>query len=67
MAYYSGIFPFVAIANKFLQTKYHYDPNSASKIAGIVTLSSMILSPFLGAMLDWVGRRPYFGTFFMIF
>jgi len=60
MAYYSGVFPFVAVCSDFLQTKYHYNEKDAGWIASIVTLSSMILSPFLGKMLDVVGRRPYF-------
>jgi MFS family permease len=60
MAYYSGVFPFVTVCSDFLTTKYHYSAKAAGWITSIVTLSSMILSPFLGKMLDTVGRRPYF-------
>lgn len=60
MCYYGGIFPFVTIANDFLVTDYGMSATNAGYYASIVTLSSMVLSPFLGKFLDKVGRRPYF-------
>lgn len=60
MTYYSGVIPFVSIASDFLSSKYGYSDTAAGNISGIVILSSMILSPFLGKFLDIVGRKPYF-------
>jgi len=60
MSYYGGIFPFVAICNNYLMDEYNMGAHEASILSGIVTLSSLILSPFLGKFLDIVARRPYF-------
>eukprot|EP01114_Cavostelium_apophysatum_P001925 TRINITY_DN1168_c0_g1_i1.p1 TRINITY_DN1168_c0_g1~~TRINITY_DN1168_c0_g1_i1.p1 ORF type:complete len:492 (+),score=113.30 TRINITY_DN1168_c0_g1_i1:49-1476(+) len=60
--YYGGIFPFVSIASQFLIDEYGFpaDGVKAGHYASIVTLASMILSPFLGKFLDTVGWRPAF-------
>jgi len=60
MCYYGGIFPFVAIASDFLQTQYNMNSTDAGYCASVVTLASMILSPFLGKFLDVVANRPLF-------
>jgi len=60
MCYYGGIFPFVAIASDFLVKEYNMSTTDAGYYAAIVTLASMILSPFLGKFLDIVARRPLF-------
>jgi len=60
MSYYSGVFPFVSVASDFFQKKYNMDETTAGWVASIITLASMCLSPFLGKLLDVVGRRPYF-------
>lgn len=60
MAYYSGVFPFVAICTKYLKTVHNVPTENAGWYASVVTLSSMALSPVLGKLLDRVGRRPYF-------
>jgi len=60
MTYYGGVFPFTAICSNFMQTKYHYDATTAGYIASIITLSSMVLSPFIGKLFDVIGYRPYF-------
>ncbi|XP_013788173.1 major facilitator superfamily domain-containing protein 1-like [Limulus polyphemus] len=57
MFFYNGVFPFVADASKFIQDKYGYDPKSASYVAGAVYDVSMIMSPFLGGIIDVVGKR----------
>jgi len=62
MSYYGGIFPFVAICSNYLVQEYGMVPNSTevTQLSGLITLTSMILSPFLGKFLDIVARRPYF-------
>jgi len=60
MTYYSGVTPFITVANDFLKDTYHFDDTRAAFYSGIIILASMILSPFLGKFLDVVGRRPYF-------
>jgi len=60
MAYYGGIFPFTAICSKFLTQSYGMSDSKAGIYSGIVTLSSLVLSPFLGKFIDIVKMRPYF-------
>jgi len=60
LAYYSGVFPFIAICNAYLTSEFGFDQNTAGWYAGTITLASMVLSPVMGRLLDVVGRRPYF-------
>ncbi|XP_067127129.1 lysosomal dipeptide transporter MFSD1-like isoform X2 [Centruroides vittatus] len=57
MFFYNGVFPFVADASEFIQDKYNYNQDTASYIAGAVYDVSMVLSPFLGGIIDFVGKR----------
>uniref|UniRef100_T1ITK3 Lysosomal dipeptide transporter MFSD1 n=1 Tax=Strigamia maritima TaxID=126957 RepID=T1ITK3_STRMM len=59
MFFYNGIFPFVSDASKFVQDKYGYDKTKASYITGGVYDVSMVLSPFLGGIIDIFGKRGY--------
>jgi MFS family permease len=61
MIYYAGVTPFLGQASTFLTEKYY--PNDTSKsglVSSIIIYTSMILSPFLGRLVDHFGRRPYF-------
>mmetsp|Transcript_15280 Transcript_15280/g.31148 ORF Transcript_15280/g.31148 Transcript_15280/m.31148 type:complete len:463 (+) Transcript_15280:52-1440(+) len=56
--FYSIIFPFMADSSSFLQEdKFGLDDKSASFRASLVYMCSMVVSPFLGAFVDWIGRR----------
>lgn len=57
MFFYNGVFPFVADASKFIHLKYHMDPKVSAYIAGAVYDVSMVLSPFLGGVIDVIGKR----------
>lgn len=59
MFFYNGIFPFVADASKFIQDKYDYSEATSSYMAGAVYDVSMVLSPFLGGIIDVFGKRGY--------
>ncbi|XP_041359016.1 major facilitator superfamily domain-containing protein 1-like isoform X2 [Gigantopelta aegis] len=63
MFFYNGVFPFVADASKFIQYKYGFDDKTSSYIAGAVYDVSLVLSPFLGAFIDIVGKRGYLASF----
>ncbi|CAG5135233.1 unnamed protein product, partial [Candidula unifasciata] len=58
MFFYNGVFPFVADASKFINTKYHLGKTS-SYLAGATYDVSMVLSPFLGGIIDVFGMRGY--------
>lgn len=58
MFFYSGVFPFVADASKFIIDKYEYTQTKASYAAGAVYFVSM-LSPFVGLLIDNIGKRGY--------
>jgi len=57
--YYNGVFPFVADASQFIQEKYGFAPTTSSYLAGAVYDVSMVLSPFLGGVIDVFGKRGY--------
>lgn len=61
MFFYNGVFPFMADASKFIHDKYgeRYSLNekTSAYIAGAVYDVSMIISPFLGGMIDIIGKR----------
>ncbi|KAL5021083.1 hypothetical protein ScPMuIL_000238 [Solemya velum] len=57
MFFYNGVFPFVADASQFIQTKYKMDSTTSSYIAGAVYDVSMVISPFLGRIIDKIGKR----------
>ncbi|CAH1785915.1 unnamed protein product [Owenia fusiformis] len=59
MFFYNGVFPFVADASKFIHDKYKYDPKVSAYLAGAVYDVSMVLSPFLGGIIDKFGKRGY--------
>ncbi|KAK2144451.1 hypothetical protein LSH36_756g02040 [Paralvinella palmiformis] len=55
--FYNGVFPFVADASKFIQDKYGYSKQTSSYLAGALYDVSMVLSPFLGFVVDQIGMR----------
>ncbi|XP_033628310.1 major facilitator superfamily domain-containing protein 1-like [Asterias rubens] len=59
MFFYNGVFPFVADASKFIRDKYGYSEDSPipGYLAGAVYDVSLVLSPFLGALIDIIGMR----------
>ncbi|KAK3761409.1 hypothetical protein RRG08_024276 [Elysia crispata] len=63
MFFYNGVFPFVADASKFIKTKYgekyHLSDRESSYLSGAVYDVSMVISPFLGGMIDIIGKRGY--------
>ncbi|PAA79994.1 hypothetical protein BOX15_Mlig022959g3, partial [Macrostomum lignano] len=59
MFYYNGVFPFVADASQFINQKYSLDDKVSAYITGAVYDVSMLLSPFLGGLIDIIGKRGY--------
>jgi len=69
LTYYSGVTPFIGLCSNFLQDKYGFSKTEANHYSSVTILTPMILSPFLGKLLDVLGRRPYFiilGSFFIL-
>ncbi|XP_072916536.1 lysosomal dipeptide transporter MFSD1-like isoform X1 [Hemitrygon akajei] len=61
MFFYSGFFPFIADATKFIQDKYsRYSHQEASYITGAVFDTSMLLLPIAGILIDYIGLRGIF-------
>ncbi|MGM9861198.1 MAG: MFS transporter [Muribaculaceae bacterium] len=54
--YYSAIFPFQRYAPNFLETTLNIDAESASQLFSCFPILAMVLTPFLGAFLDYVGK-----------
>lgn len=59
MFFYNGVFPFVADSTKFVMKKYGFHKRTAGYISGSVYDASMVLSPFLGGVIDIIGKRGY--------
>ncbi|KAK7099982.1 lysosomal dipeptide transporter MFSD1-like [Littorina saxatilis] len=61
MFFYNGVFPFMADASEFINDKYgdryHLNDRTSAYMAGAVYDVSMLISPFLGALIDIVGKR----------
>jgi len=58
-AFYGGVTPFLAISPKFLKVKYGIQDEIAGVYSSVIILSTMILAPILGKVVDLIGRRPY--------
>ena len=54
--YYSAIFPFQRYAPNFLEVTLGIDAESAARLFSCVPILAMILTPFLGALLDFKGK-----------
>ena len=54
--YYSAIFPFQRYAPNFLEVTLQVDAGTASQLFSCFPILAMILTPFLGAMLDYRGK-----------
>jgi len=56
---YSSIFPFLAISNSYIVEKWEVSPEQAGYYLGFIDLTSLILSPVFGWIVDFTGKRGY--------
>lgn len=54
--YYSAIFPFQRYAPNFLEVTLGVDASTASQLFSVFPILAMVLTPFLGAFLDFKGK-----------
>ena len=54
--YYSAIFPFQRYAPNFLEVTLQIDAEAASRLFSCFPILAMLLTPLLGAMLDFRGK-----------
>ena len=54
--YYSAIFPFQRYAPNFLETTLNISAASAAQLFSFFPILAMVLTPFLGAFLDFKGK-----------
>lgn len=54
--FYSAIFPFQKFATDMLASKLSVDPAIAAKYVSYFPIGAMILTPFIGAFLDFKGK-----------
>eukprot|EP00033_Pygsuia_biforma_P000257 GCRY01000319.1.p1 GENE.GCRY01000319.1~~GCRY01000319.1.p1 ORF type:complete len:470 (+),score=130.51 GCRY01000319.1:172-1581(+) len=55
--FYAAVMPFIAIGTDFFHESYHKSKTTAGEINSIVIMSSIILSPIMGALVDRFGMR----------
>jgi MFS family permease len=69
VTFYSGIFPFLTFAQKFLIEAKHVSPQAASLFVGMLPLFTMAGTPFFGWVADRIGRRSLlmiFGSLLLV-
>lgn len=54
--YYSGIFPFQRYAPNYVQETLGVSAETASRLFSVFPILAMVLTPFLGAFLDYKGK-----------
>jgi sugar phosphate permease len=54
---YMAIFPFIQVASSMLQKRFGFSEADAGDYFGIPYIISAIASPFLGILIDKIGRR----------
>ena len=54
--FYSGVFPFLKFATKFMIVKYGVDPKLAGLIPAMLPFGTMILTPVFGLLYDMIGK-----------
>lgn len=57
---YSAMFPFIQLSADDLELKYGFDKNAAGTLYSVPYLMSAFLSPFLGFVIDKIGKRAIF-------
>lgn len=60
VSFYLTIFPFIALGSEFFQTKWRDSPARAAAADSVVYMISAITSPFIGLMVDKMGRNLVF-------
>lgn len=69
VTFYSGVFPFLTFAQKFLIQAKHTTPQAASLLVGMLPGFTMIGTPLFGLLADRVGKRSLlmvFGSLLLI-
>ncbi|XP_020611830.1 major facilitator superfamily domain-containing protein 1-like [Orbicella faveolata] len=59
VAYYVAIFPFIALGLAFFEAKFDLAPSEAGAVNSVVFIISACASPFLGFMVDRVGKNVF--------
>ncbi len=57
VTFYSGVLPFVAFSNIFLQSKYGMTATRAGFYGSLIFVSTMIATPLFGLFVDKFGKR----------
>ncbi len=56
LLFYSGVFPFLKFATKFMTYKYNVDPDWAGKIPMLLPFGTILLTPLFGSIYDKIGK-----------
>lgn len=57
VTFYSAIFPFRTFATKFFMEAHGLDRGAASSLNSFLPLASMWATPFIGLLVDYIGKR----------
>lgn len=60
VCYYGAILPFIALGKVFFERKYELPADQANIVNSILFLISIILSPFMGLIVDKLGKNVTF-------
>ncbi|XP_070539369.1 lysosomal dipeptide transporter MFSD1-like [Ptychodera flava] len=59
VTYYVTIFPFIDLGVVFFEEKFGMDPSQANAVNSLVYILSAVASPFLGFLVDRVGKNIF--------
>jgi MFS family permease len=63
VTFYSAIFPFRAFAIKFFMESHNVSREMAGGFISSLPLAAMIATPFIGLLVDYIGKRALLMTF----
>jgi MFS family permease len=60
---YMCIFPFLMVSTSLFELKFHFSDITAPNLTSIPYLISACTSPFLGLLIDKIGKRVHLGKY----
>lgn len=64
---YSSFFPFLNVANELIQNRFGFDREQAGQLLPIIYISSAVICPIFGLIVDQIGRRVQLMCFSYLF
>lgn len=63
LTFYSAVFPFQSFAPDFFLNKFNMDQQMSGRIASLLSVGTLVFTPFFGWLVDRIGRSATFMIF----